>query len=105
MKEYLNPGPTQEEIDSSSGSLVLEFGSNFCGYCHAAEPLIEEALSKFPSVAHVKVEDGPKRRLGRSFKVQLWPTLIFLKDGKEIAREVRPTSVNLIENGLKLLVQ
>ena len=29
--------------------------------------------------------------LGRSFRVQLWPTLILLKDGQEVARGVRPS--------------
>jgi thioredoxin 1 len=40
----------------------------------------------------MKVEDGQGRPLGRSFRVKLWPTLIFLRDGKEIARLVRPAS-------------
>ncbi|MNT09602.1 hypothetical protein D3C72_1443910 [compost metagenome] len=39
---------------------------------------------------HIRVEDGPGRVLGRSFKVKLWPTLVFLKDGQEVARLVRP---------------
>jgi thioredoxin 1 len=42
-------------------------------------------------VPHVKVEDGSGRRLGRSFGVKLWPTLVFLRDGRELARLVRPT--------------
>jgi thioredoxin 1 len=41
-------------------------------------------------VAHYKVEDGPGRPLGRSFRVKLWPTMIFLRDGQEVARLVRP---------------
>jgi len=40
---------------------------------------------------HNKVEDGPGRRLGRSYRVKLWPTLIFLRDGQEVERLVRPT--------------
>ncbi|MGL4693346.1 MAG: thioredoxin family protein, partial [Stenotrophomonas maltophilia] len=39
---------------------------------------------------HVKVEDGKGRPLGRSFAVKLWPTVILLRDGQEIARAVRP---------------
>ena len=29
--------------------------------------------------------------VGRSYRVKLWPTLIFLRDGQEVARIVRPT--------------
>ena len=39
---------------------------------------------------HVRVEDGPGRALGRSFGVTLWPTLVFLVDGEERQRLVRP---------------
>ena len=47
-------------------------------------------------VPHVKIEDGPGRRLGRSFGVKLWPTLIFMKDGQEISRLVRPKAAKEI---------
>ena len=39
----------------------------------------------------------------RSFKVRLWPTLIFLHDGHEIAREVRPDNVEAVAQALTLL--
>ncbi|HEY2412042.1 MAG TPA: thioredoxin family protein [Pirellulaceae bacterium] len=99
--DYLNPGPTREEIDASEGSILLEFGTAWCGYCQAAAPHIAAALAKFPSVQHIKVEDGPGRLLGRSFRVKLWPTAIFLQDGKEITRIVRPESTEEIGLCLK----
>jgi thioredoxin 1 len=92
--EYQNPGPTREEIDSTRGPILLEFGTGWCGYCQAAAPHIAEVLAQFPAVPHIKVEDGPGRPLGRSFRVKLWPTAIFLKDGVEITRAVRPETAN-----------
>ncbi len=89
---YEEPGPTREEIDASRGLLALEFGANGCGYCQAAQPSIVAALAGRPEVRHVKVADGPGRPLGRTFRVKLWPTLILLRDGVEVARIVRPTS-------------
>ncbi|MEX0611685.1 MAG: thioredoxin family protein, partial [Pirellulales bacterium] len=71
MKPYETPGPTREEIDAFEGPLLLDFGTNWCGHCQAAAPAIEEALAEFPSVQHIKVEDGPGRPLGRSFRVKL----------------------------------
>jgi thioredoxin 1 len=50
-------------------------------------------------VRHIRVEDGRGRPLGRSFRVKLWPTLVFLKDGKEVARLVRPSGA-AIEDAL-----
>jgi thioredoxin 1 len=48
-------------------------------------------------VRHIKVEDASGKRLGRSFDVKLWPTLIFLQDGREVARVVRPKSVDELQ--------
>ncbi|MBC7514142.1 MAG: thioredoxin family protein, partial [Herminiimonas sp.] len=53
-----------------------------------------------PHVEHIKVEDGSGRPLGRSFNVRLWPTLIFLQDGREVARLVRPTEAQPIADAL-----
>jgi thioredoxin 1 len=54
-------------------------------------------LDNHPGVKHVKIADGAGRRLGRSYKVKLWPTLIFLNGGKEKARLVRPaTSTEIV---------
>jgi thioredoxin 1 len=102
-EEYLAPGPTREEVERISGAAVLEFGTGWCGYCRAAEGIVEQALAENPQVLHLKVEDGPGRPLGRSFKIKLWPTLIFLKDGKELARAVRPTSVDELRRCMQLL--
>jgi thioredoxin 1 len=43
-------------------------------------------------VRHISVEDGKGKRLGRTFGVKLWPTLVLLRDGREVARIVRPRS-------------
>jgi thioredoxin 1 len=48
-------------------------------------------------VRHIKVEDASGKRLGRSFDAKLWPTLIFLQDGREVARVVRPKSVDELQ--------
>lgn len=94
--QHLTQAPTRAEVDSLPGTTVLEFGTPWCGHCQRAQPLIEQALRDRPDVVHVKVEDGPGQRLGRSFGVKLWPTLVFLRDGTEMARVVRPQDARAI---------
>jgi thioredoxin 1 len=89
--DYSTVEPERATIDSMQGPAVLEFGTPGCGYCVSAQPLIEASFTRFPDVTHIKVEDGRRRPLGRSFQVKLWPTLVFLRDGVEVARLVRPT--------------
>ena len=101
---YEEPGPTRAEVDAWTGPAVLEFGNDWCSHCQGAQPIIGEALAEAHGVRHAKVADGKGKPLGRSFTVKLWPTLVFLKDGKEVARAVRPTDADEVRRGLAALV-
>jgi len=85
-----NGEPTRAQVDVWRGPLLLEFGTGSCGHCAAAQPAIATALAAHPDVQHLKVEDGRGRALGRSFGVKLWPTLVLMHEGRELARLVRP---------------
>ena len=98
--EYAATEPSREEVDKLQGPTLVEFGSPYCGYCRATQPAIATALADHPGVRHIKIADGRGRRLGRSFKVKLWPTLVFLGNGAETARLVRPDDVNDIRAAL-----
>ncbi|MBC5765415.1 thioredoxin family protein [Ramlibacter albus] len=100
---YATVEPPRSEVDAWAGASVLEFGTPWCGFCRAAQPLIAGAMTNHAEVRHVKVEDGPGRPLGRSFRVKLWPTLVFLKDGQEVARVVRPRSMDEVREALDKL--
>ena len=96
--------PKRSEVDAIPGPVVLEFGTSWCGHCRRAQPLIAEALAAHPQAKHIKVADSSGKRLGRSYGVQLWPTLVFLKDGHESARLVRPASAAGIGKALEGIV-
>jgi len=101
--DYAAIEPTREEVDALAGPTLLEFGSPDCGHCRRAQPLIAAALAAHPRVRHLKIADASGRRLGRSFRVKLWPTLVMLDAGSETARLVRPLSETEIETALRAI--
>lgn len=92
--------PSREEVAGYGEPTLLEFGAPWCGFCKAAQPLIASAMATHPALRHLKIEDGSGRPLGRSFRVKLWPTLIAIRNGREVARVVRPQSVSAVQEVL-----
>src|SRR5947209_19403084 len=72
QSKHLTDAPDRSTVDTLPGATLLEFGTAWCGHCQGAQPLIAQALEAAPQVAHIKVEDGPGRALGRSYRVKLW---------------------------------
>jgi len=97
---YLDKEPARDEVAGWPGPTLLEFGTPWCGWCRAAQPKIAQALQEHPAVRHVKVEDGSGRPLGRAYAVKLWPTLVFLRDGEQVAKLVRPQDAAEIADAL-----
>jgi thioredoxin 1 len=96
MSGYTTDEPSRAEVEALPGPMVIEFGTPWCGHCRRAQPIIAAALARYPDIPHRMIEDGPGRPLGRSFRVMLWPTLVFLRDGRELGRLVRPASEQAI---------
>ncbi|MDQ2821126.1 MAG: thioredoxin family protein [Pseudomonadota bacterium] len=97
---YATTQPERSDVDTFTGAVALDFGTNWCGICQGAAADIAAALADAPAVRHIKVEDGPGRALGRSYRVKLWPTIVVLKDGVEVARVVRPGSAQEVADVL-----
>lgn len=93
---YAPSEPARTDVDGWEGATLIEFGAPWCGHCQGAQVHIAKAMAQQPQLRHLKVEDGPGRPLGRSFRVKLWPTLVLMRDGEELGRVVRPQTANEI---------
>jgi thioredoxin 1 len=100
IPSYAHAEPARADVDALPGATLLEFGAPWCGVCRSTQPAIAAALAKHPDVRHLKVADASGRPLGRSFGIKLWPTLVFLRDGQEVDRVVRPRNGATIDAAL-----
>jgi thioredoxin 1 len=97
---YADVEPRRADVDVLPGATLLEFGARWCGVCRSTQPAIAAALAKHPGARHLKIADASGRPLGRSFAIKLWPTLVFLRDGLEVDRLIRPRSDATIDAAL-----
>ena len=102
QRDYALGEPRREHVDALTGVSVIEFGAPWCGHCMAAQPALHEVLRGRSDLRHLKIDDGSGRPLGRSFRVKLWPTLVVMRDGQEVARLVRPRTVDEIREALRV---
>ncbi len=79
-----------DAVETLPGLSLLDFGTDWCGHCTAARPSVDAWLANHAAIEHLRIEDASGRKLGRAHRVKLWPTLVLLRDGEEIARVVRP---------------
>jgi thioredoxin 1 len=88
--QYAEQEPTRAEVDALPGPVLVEFGAPWCPHCQAIQADLANLLAHAPLVRHIKVEDGKGKPLGRSFRVKLWPNLVFLRDGQVVQQSARP---------------
>ena len=76
------------EETSGESLVVVDFFATWCGPCRILGPILEDVSKELSDTKIVKVDVDECEKTARQFGIMSIPTLVFLKNGKEIDRHI-----------------
>ena len=91
----------EEEVLKSEKPVLVDFYADWCGPCKMLSPIIDQVAEENEDIKVVKVNVDDAQDLAMKYQVMSIPTLVVIKEGKEINRSVGLIDKNQVVNMIK----
>ena len=91
----------EEEVLKSQKPVLVDFYAEWCGPCKMLSPIIDQVAQENEDIKVVKVNIDESQDLAMKYQVMTIPTLVVIKEGKEINRSIGLIDKNQVVNMIK----
>lgn len=88
----------EEEVLKSEKKVLIDFYADWCGPCKMLAPIVEEVASEHEELKVVRINVDNEESIAMDYQVMSIPTLVLIKDGKEVDRVIGYVQKRVIEN-------
>lgn len=99
---HVNSENYTEEVLNSSIPVVVDFFATWCGPCRMLSPVLESVAEDFEDkVKFVKLDVDETPDIAKDYAVMSIPTLIIIKNGEEVAKNIGAMGAEALENWIE----
>lgn len=88
----------KNEVSESEQTVILDFWAEWCGPCRMISPLVEELSEELPDIKFCKINVDEEPALAGAFGIVSIPTLIKVRNGKNIDQSVGYVGKDLLKS-------
>ncbi len=93
------------ELLAQGKPMIVDFWATWCGPCKKVAPYIEQLAEEYAEQAIIgKVDVDENQDLPMQFGVRNIPTILFIKDGQVVDKQIGAVAKNVLEDKLKAIL-
>lgn len=87
----------EEEVLKADKKVLVDFYADWCSPCKMIAPIVEEVASEHEDLKVVRINIDNEESIAKDYQITAIPTLVLIKDGKEVDRVVKAVQKKVIE--------